>query len=61
MTLAKKIARFGLVLAGVGVVALFAAVIMTAITPARSIGMQQVIAADPGHQPLAQIGSFSLR
>lgn len=53
MTLSRKILRAALVLAGVAIIALVALVAATTVTPARPVGIQQVVAADPGHPPLA--------
>jgi predicted dienelactone hydrolase len=53
MTIVKKILRVGLVLVAVIAVAVVAVVIVSTVTPARPVGIQQVIAPDPGHQPLA--------
>lgn len=52
MTVAKKLTRTLLVLLGIAALTLVVAIAATAVRPARTIGMQQVLAADAGHPPI---------
>lgn len=52
MRLAKKLLWAVLALVGVAMVAVLVAVVSTSIRPARAIGVEQVLATDPGHPPV---------
>lgn len=52
MTLAKKITLTLLGLIGLAVIAVGALVVSTAVNPTRPLGVQQILAPDPGHPPI---------